>query len=1127
MPESERRQVTILFADISGFTSMSEKMDPENVTALMNECFGFLGKVVEDHGGMIDKFIGDCVMALFGVPRALEDAPLRAVSAAIEMRRLLREWRGTQGLADSVDLHIGINSGEAISGVVGSEGKREFTVMGDAVNLASRLKDAAGHGQIYVGPLTWRHTQDAFDYRELEPITLKGKEKPVLAYEVRARKARDSDARMATADRAVFSGLVGREKELDRLELHALKVINGEGSIVFVIGEAGVGKSRLVAELRNKECMKRVTLLEGSAQSIGRNLSFHPFREMLDSWAGIRDEDDEDAVGSKLERAIEIAAPGDAKEIFPFLATMRGLSLTGTHAERMREIEGDAHAKLIAKSLRDLVSAFSLKRPVVVLLEDLHWADQSSLELLEALFRLVEKERVFFLVAMRPNESKTDSLVHAAREMHGAHSEAIFLSPLGRIDTEQMISNLLRTSSLPTNVLESIVERAGGNPFFIEEIIRSWIDEGAVKASGDGFQITDRIAHAAIPYTINQAIMSRIDRLEDGTRDILRVASVIGRSFFHRILAQVAENAGSVSERIERLKEIQLILERSRMEEVEFLFKHALVQQSIYDSLLIQVRKKLHLSVARAIETLFEKRIPEFYGVLAFHSIQAEDLERAEKYLLKAGDSMLASSASSEAIYYYQEGLKLYLQKLGQKADPLKLSGFEKSIAYAWINKGQYREAAEHFEKALTYLGVRPEKGIALLLGAAGGFLRMVRMIYLPQRRSLPLPGEREREIIEFRIRKAGCMNTVDQINFVLSMLSALRYFSRFDIRQVYSLTVVLSMMSSIASIMGFLKFGRKLLEKAETEFREHSYLSEIVYMEACLQLGCFDGTWDAPQLLELRERGQYKGEYQVLTANLAWCGLICIEKADWPLVEERIDQLWYLSDVFENIDALVCHHEVKGKYLLKLGKAAEAREQIDKGFIAAEKGGQKEMLIYFLGMKAAAQLALGDRGGSEQSLHEARDLVKKEGLVMPHFLTRFAMARFAFEMSLFQDHGGGAFARRASRAGKKALSCSKKWIGDRTESLRLMGTLSWLRGRHMKALVYWRESISVAEHIGARLELARTWMEVGRRLGEKRAAVRILDELDARSYLSKAEAFFGEKDLARDLETLKGIESA
>jgi tetratricopeptide (TPR) repeat protein len=291
--------------------------------------------------------------------------------------------------------------------------------------------------------------------------------------------------------------------------------------------------------------------------------------------------------------------------------------------------------------------------------------------------------------------------------------------------------------------------------------------------------------------------------------------------------------------------------------------------------------------------------------------------------------------------------------------------------------------------------------------------------------------------------------------------------------------------------------------------------------------LGCFDGTWDTPQLLEFRERGLYKGEYQVLTAYLAWCGLICIEKADWLLVAERIDQLWYLADVFENIDALVCHHELKGKYLLKLGKAAEAMEHIDKGFIAAEKGGQKEMYIYFLGMKAAAQLALGDRGGSERTLHEAQDLVKKEGLVMPHFLTRVTMARFAFEMSRFQDHGGGVFARRASRAGKKALSCSKKWIGDMTESLRLMGTLSWLRGRHMKALVYWRESMAVAERIGAQLELARTWMEVGRRLSEKKAAMKSFEGLDAGSYLSKAEAFFEEKGLARDLEALRRIERA
>jgi predicted ATPase len=238
-----------------------------------------------------------------------------------------------------------------------------------------------------------------------------------------------------------------------------------------------------------------------------------------------------------------------------------------------------------------------------------------------------------------------------------------------------------------------------------------------VTVSKEGFQVTDRIEHSFIPYTVNQAIMARIDRLEEETREILRVASVIGRSFFYRILAQLAENIGTLEARLEQLKAIQLILERSRMEEVEFLFKHALVQQAIYDSLLLQARKRLHAGVARTIESLFAKRLPEFLGVLAFHYIQAEDFDKAEEYLLKAGDAMLGSSASSEAIYYFQEGQRFTSRRPEIKRIPSgRAAG--KNIAYALYSKGQYTDGGT---LGAFPVGIHPAKEILMF---AAGFLK-------------------------------------------------------------------------------------------------------------------------------------------------------------------------------------------------------------------------------------------------------------------------------------------------------------------------------------------------------------------------------------------------------------------
>ena len=288
--ESERRQATIVFADISGFTSMSEKLDAEEITSVMNRCFSMLGEIISRNGGIIDKFIGDCVMILFGVPAAIEDAPQRAINTSIEMRDSLYQFNNKNSFKIPLDIHIGINTGEVVAGEIGSKDKREYTVMGDSVNIASRLKDVSERGQILVGQSTYLFTKDTYDYIELPLVSLKGKEKPVASYKLQStnvvmRKEKFEKFRIITSE------MVGRQAELDKLELQVIEVINGKGSIVSIIGEAGIGKSRLVAELKEKDEIGRVILLEGRATSIGRNLGFHPIIEILKKWASIQNSD--------------------------------------------------------------------------------------------------------------------------------------------------------------------------------------------------------------------------------------------------------------------------------------------------------------------------------------------------------------------------------------------------------------------------------------------------------------------------------------------------------------------------------------------------------------------------------------------------------------------------------------------------------------------------------------------------------------------------------------------------------------------------------------------------------------------------------------------------------------------
>ena len=321
--ESDRRQATIIFADISGFTEMSEKLDPEEVTTIMGDCYAVLGAVVSDYGGIVDKYIGDCVMALFGAPRALENGPQKAIAAGLKMLTEIETFNRRHKLAKPLGLHIGVNTGEVLSGELGSKEKRDFTVMGDAVNLASRLKDVCDSGRILVGPQTWRYARESFRFKQLRPIGVKGKEDLVQAYEVVGPMACEGGT---TASRMIQSALVGRERELAAIEARVKELLGGAGSVITLVGEAGIGKSRLTAELRAQDYMKRLTVLEGHAIGVGRNLSYHPIIDILKSWSGITEDDPEEAAFEKLDSAIHAIDPEDADEAVPFVGAPHGLS---------------------------------------------------------------------------------------------------------------------------------------------------------------------------------------------------------------------------------------------------------------------------------------------------------------------------------------------------------------------------------------------------------------------------------------------------------------------------------------------------------------------------------------------------------------------------------------------------------------------------------------------------------------------------------------------------------------------------------------------------------------------------------------------------------------------------------
>jgi class 3 adenylate cyclase/tetratricopeptide (TPR) repeat protein len=1135
--DSERRLATVMFADISGFTAMSEKMDPEEVTCTMNDCFCMMGECIAKHGGTIDKFIGDCVMALFGVPKALEDTPQKAVNTAIELRNCLQKFNKEKNLAIPLNLHIGINSGPVLAGMVGSDEKQDYTVMGDTVNLASRLEDASKVGQILVGPSTYEATREGFTYRALEPIILKGKAEPVQVYELLSIKETLSRVQRR-AGRMISSVMVGRDTELNRLEFQVMKGVNGEGSIVNVIGEAGIGKSRLIAELKNSSVMKKVALREGRAISMGANLGYHLVIDFLKNWAQITEEDSEIAALTKLESAIRTIAPEEMREILPFVATLMGVKLVGRYAERVKGIEGEALEKLILKNVRDLIIKSTELTPLVIVTEDLHWADMSSIELLESLFRLAETKRVVFVNIFRPGYKETgERIVETIKESLPAHYEEIRIEPLSEEMSETLIDNMLNIKGLSHGIKNKIIQRAGGNPFFIEEVVRSFIDQGAVIVKNGGFEVTEKIETMVIPHTINDVLMARIDRLEDETRTLIKVASVIGRNFFYKILAEVARTIEDIDNRLEYLKEIQLIKERKRMEELEYLFKHALAQEAAYESLLVQRRKELHKNVADSIEKVFNERLHEFYGILSYHYINAEDWDKAEEYILKAGEEALKSSASSEALNYYQRAIELYIRKHGDDVDNTTLAGMEENIGYAFMNKGLYKEAVDYFDRAVINRGEKIRSNLFFIIPKLiMSMISILLHLYLPPIRKKKIATEAENRIMLRTFKIATALGMVDMKRTFVENIGAVKQAFKYDISKSQAYFNMLAA-SGVAFCLGgismpitrtFMDYSWKSIAGKRSEIALHFYRNtEIIY-------NGHTGNWQGEVDEEVINSALRMGDFMMATGQLLYLTYMRLELGDFKGCETIIEKLHqiYAEYNFEHAESDV--YILKAKLSMKKREMYDAQNYADQSLIHANKIKWPGRIVECLGTKTRIEILSGNLDGARETIEEAEKLVRqvgKEAIFISwycdHLMGMFTYNLTMLEKALLMEYAEDIekLKKATLRSGKATLSYTRKKVPiERTESFRLMGIYYWLINNQKKALTWWRRSIKEGERLGARIELPHTYFEVGKRLLEPTSNYEKLDGITAEDYLEKARVMFEEMDLQWDLDELEKV---
>jgi serine/threonine protein kinase/tetratricopeptide (TPR) repeat protein len=1132
--ETERRLATVMQVNLLGYSRLMEGMDPEEAASYLDEFTRITWSVIRKYGGRTNKITGSNITVYFGVPIAIEDAPKKAVNAAIEIRNGLDDVNSKWRLPLNLGIRVGINTGMVIAGIIGTGASKEYSVTGTTVTVASALGESAEAGQILVGEMTHRYTREDFEYNKLKPVLIKGKKEGASSFELLSTREKIYRPTLGY-ERMIESQMVGRQNQLDLLVNRLSNTIGGKGSIVSVVGEAGIGKSRLIAEFKRVEGIVEVILLEGRALSIGKNLSFHPIIDMIKTWAGVQELDSPEVTAEKVYRAIQEISFDSADEIFPFVATMMGIKLTGAHKERIRGIEGEALEKLILKNLRDWITKIAEKKSLLIILEDLHWADLTSIEFLESLFRIAESNPVMFVSVFRPDyQETTERLLKTVKERyHTFHSEVV-LELLDDSHSEQLLYNLLKIKAIPDKVRELITLRAGGNPYFIEEIVRNFIDEGIVEIKKGRFVLTKKIESAEIPETLSEVLMNRIDKLDEDTRSLLKIASVIGRNFFYKILASVAKAIGELDGKLLYLKEVQLIKERWRMEELEYLFKHALAQEATYESILLKQRKLLHKEIAHSIEQVFCDRLHEFYGMLAFHYSKAEELDKAEEFMLKAGEEALKSSASSEALNYYREALDIYQKKYGDKADPEKIAMLEKNIALALFNKGRFTEADEFFERVLSFYGEKfPKTSAGMVIKFLWGVSHFLLRLYFPIFQRKKVPSQEVSDFINLFYKKGTALIVADPKRMVIESYYWLKKLFQYDITKIENGTGILSISSGTFSYSGIsFAISRKIQKYAEDKVDQSNPKAVMYDRVADALIKSFSGDWDnLPDYdKDLVERCIKVGEFFYTVSLMFMLGLPSIARGDQAKANELIDDCHEISIVLENDFANLVTRHLHTYLLIKYMRLPEALQAVNDNIEFTSQTGYGGDYCYYCSHKMRLQILIGDNQGAEKTL---KHLISKkfEFDVTPYNLSTFFIAQFLLtllELEKWKAKGSRSkwkhIGKRARKYGHKAVKNTRAVAYDRTEAYRLMGVYYWIIDKQRKALKWWDKSLKEAERLRTPIDLSRTYMEVGKRLLENKGRYVELNGIAGKQYLEKAEKLFLEFGLSWDLEQLKKL---
>ena len=665
--EDELRVVTVLCASLH----LAERGDDDvdMLAAQTERLVAMAGAACTPYGGRVERVPGGDVLALFGLDRIHEDDAERAIRAALAIQQVAQ--------AQALAVQIGINTGMAYCTRSGPAADAEALLMGPMVNLAARLRNRAGSGQILVGSAAYRPTRGVFDCAALE-LVLPGFARPVTAYQVLRLRSHVTKERGVEGLRAE---LVGRDPEMTRLKAVRARVLAGQGQLVLISGPAGVGKSRLVAELKQDGRLtietsqphtqsaitnpqSAILWLEGRCLELATATGYWPFVDMLRQYLGEADADDETALARRLCATLQALAvrgdltAGQVEEIGPLLGRLLSLRFGSDWDERARQIAPKEVRRRTFDAVRTFVAALACRGPVALVFEDLHWADALSLDLIGHLMETLASAPLLLVCVYRPEQAQAgESLLVLAHQRCPDRCTALQLHELSLAQSGQLLASLLSIEQLPEQTRAVILAKAQGNPFFLEEIVRAQIEGGLLFRQEDRWRARAEIAALTAPETVQSVILSRVDRLPPEPKHLLQIAAVMGRFFQQRLLVALAPPGLDLEGALAALSSLALIYQERSIPEVEYSFRHVLVQDAIYHALPSRRRAPLHKQVAEALETLYAGNLGPHIEQLAYHYGRSDAAEKAIEYLARAGEKAQVAYFNDEAISCYQRAL--------------------------------------------------------------------------------------------------------------------------------------------------------------------------------------------------------------------------------------------------------------------------------------------------------------------------------------------------------------------------------------------------------------------------------------------------------------------------------------